>query len=164
MNKIKGEKRVFASISLFLIITFLLLININSAKAEEASIINPNQIFDYAFLSPGQSITFNATQNAAIGFHSVGVISLYNKSLTATLTPATKDATGVWWISLMGTGGKYWFDLGYGLIGPTGGLTATIDIDKTLSFGLATGGAVITTIEEYPFSFSIKVAGSSAVD
>lgn len=165
MSKIQRAKRASLSMILSLIITFLLLIHVNFAKAEEASSIKPNLGFDFSVLSPGQSITFNATQSMAVDVHNVGVISLYNKSLTATLTTTTKGATGFWWITMMGIGGKNWFDLGYGLIGPTGGLTATIDIGKGVSFGLASGGAIITSIGDsgYPFKYSIRVAGSSAL-
>jgi len=164
MSKIQRAKRVSLFMSLSLIITFLLLIHVNFARAKEVGGIDPDFGFDIATLLPGQYIEISTSQTIAFDAYGVGVISVFNNTLTATLTVSTTGASGLWWITMMGTGGKNWFDFGYGLIGAKSGLTAEIDVSPGISFGIATGGTIVTSevSSEDPFKYKIKVSGSAA--
>jgi len=164
MSKIKKARRVYLFVSAFLVITLALLIHVNFARAEGLEGISPNEGFEYGGeLLAGQSVSISTSQTTSFGSHSVVVTSILNKSLTATFTVSSKDATGLWWITLIGTGGKTWFDFGYGLIAPSGGTTASVDVYPVFSLGLATGSAWVTSdvsVAE-PFKYSIKIAGSA---
>ena len=59
---------------------------------------------DFVILFAGQYAEFLTNQTNSFGSHRVAVISLGNAKITGTFNPVTEDTTGLWWISLLGTG------------------------------------------------------------
>ena len=162
MGNVKQSKRTFVSIGSILIIAFLLLVNEDFVRAEEFEVISPNVGFDYFILLEGQSVSISTTQEAAADFHILSVSSIGNRTLTATLSMGDTDATGIWWLSMIGTGGKFWYDFKIGMI-PVSGPTAVVDVSKDLSFGFASGGLLLTSpvsVDE-PVTYSITLRGGS---
>jgi len=154
MNRAKRARKTFLPMCLSLIITFAFLIHVNFLRAEEIERIGPNQTFDFVLLLEGQTATLNTSQPAPIGAHTVGVVSIGNPTMSAELRSISSDATGMWWIMLMGTGGKDWADFAYGIV-PFAGEAAKIDINQGVSYGFATGGLILTSPP--PASYSIKI-------
>ena len=152
------------SVSLSLITALILLGNINLARAGGLGSIDPNQALDTVTLYSAQNATFSTSQTSSIGSHSVGVVSINNQALTATLTINTPGAVGFWTILMIGTGKSNWIDIGAGFVFPTGGLTAAVAVDTDLAFGLAIGSAFVisppVSVAE-PFRYSIRVAGTA---
>jgi hypothetical protein len=152
------------SVSLSLITALILLVNINLTRAGGLGSIDPNQALDTVTLYSAQNATFSTSQTSSIGSHSVGVVSINNQSLTATLTVNTPGAVGFWTILMIGTGRTHWIDIGTGFLIPSGGLTASVDVDTDLALGLAIGSAFVisppVSVAE-PFRYSIRVAGTA---
>jgi len=161
MSKCKQSKRIFLLIISFLITTLAPLILTNSVRAEEAEAITPDLGLDYFLLLEDQSVTSSTTQLLPFDFHTIWVVSIGNNTLSARLSISETEAIGLWWVSIIGTGGKYWFDYTFGIV-PVSGSTAIIDINEVLSFGLATGGIILTSpvsIED-PVRYRITVTGA----
>jgi hypothetical protein len=149
-----------ASLFLSLFITLALLIHVNYAKAGEVGDINPLQSFDYMILLEGQSASSGTSSVAPFGVHTVGVIAYGHPTLSATINVSgPNDATGLAWISLMGTGGSNWGDFAFGPI-PNSGIKATIDIGRSVSYAIVTGGVFIfspAVSAENPSKFSFSI-------
>jgi len=158
-HKRSNMKSLFMNFSLITI--FVLLIHVNFAGAGD---IDPNQAMDTVSLLSGQSASFSTTQNTPFGFHSVGVLSIKNKKLTATFTANSTGASGFWLLTMIGTGKRNWFGIGYGFTFPSGGLTAAVDVSQGISFGLATVSVFLTSpvSAATPFRYSIRVAGTAS--
>jgi hypothetical protein len=152
-------KSLFVNLSLITI--FVLLPHVNFAGAGD---IDLNQAMDTVSLLSGQSASFTTTQTTPFSFHSVGVLSIKNKRLTATFTANTSGASGFWLLTMIGTGKINWYDIGYGFTFPSGGPTAEVDVSRGISFGLATVSVFLTSpvSAETPFKYSIKVAGTAS--
>ena len=162
MNKSKQAKRIFIFMVLSLITTFVLLVHTDSVRAEEVGDINPDSGFNYFLLLEGQSVTVTTTQTTPFDFTTIGATSIGNITVSASLSITGNEATGFWWVSIIGTGGKFWYDFTFG-IAPVLGSTAIVDIDTGLSFVLATGGVALTSpvsVEE-PVTYSITLRGSN---
>ena len=145
---------------MLLTITFSLLMHTNFIRAEETEDINPNFAFDYSILLSGQSTSKSTTATTSFDIFSVGVISVGNSSLTASLD-VTSEQSGVWWLALLGIGQTAnWSDLVFGLA-PESGASAQIDINPDVGLAIAIGGIIATTpvTEEEPLSYSINVSG-----
>jgi hypothetical protein len=126
--------------------------------------IDPNQALDTVTLYSAQNATFSTSQTSSFGSHSVGVVSINNQSLTATLTINTPGAVGFWTILMIGTGRTNWIDIAAGFVSPAGGLTAQVDVDTDLALGLAIGSAFVISppvSAAEPFRYSIRVAGTA---
>ncbi|MCK5010912.1 MAG: hypothetical protein KAS98_10535 [Deltaproteobacteria bacterium] len=152
------------SVSLALIIALILLVNINLTRAGGLGSIDPNQALDTVTLYSAQSASFSTSQTSSIGSHAVGVVSINNQALTATLTINTPGAVGFWTILMIGTGRSNWIDLGIGFVFPSGGLTAAVDVDTDLAVGLAIGSVFVSSppvSPAEPFRYSIRVAGTA---
>lgn len=123
----------------------------------------PSQGLDIVTLLAGQDINSETSQTTSSGIHSVGIISIGNKSLTAKLTVTTKDVTGYWWILLIGTSSSNGIGFGYGLTYPSGGLTAVVNLDLWIGFGIVIGGvntfSSVSAAE--PIKYKINVAGTA---
>ena len=157
--KRSNMKSLFMNFSLITI--FVLLIHVNFAGAGD---IGPNQAMDTVSLLSGQSYTFSTTQTTPFGSHSVGVLSIKNKKLTATFTANSTGASGFWLLTMIGTGKRNWFGMGYGFTFPSGGLTAAVDVSNEISLGLATVTLFLTSpvSAATPFRYSIRVAGTAS--
>ena len=161
MGRFKQTERTSLIVSLFLVVVFVLFIHVNFVKAEEIEAINPNLGFDYYLLLEGQSVTSNTIQILPFDFITVGILSMGNVTLSASLSIAETEASGLWWVSIIGTGGTFWYDFTFGLV-PVSGSTAIVDVDKGVSFALATGGIIVTSpiFAEEPVEYSLTVRGS----
>ena len=162
MNKSKQAKRIFIFMVLSLITTFVLLVHTDSVRAEEVGSINPDSGFNYFLLLEDQSVTVTTTQTTPFDFTTIGATSIGNITVSASLSITGNEATGFWWVSIIGTGGKFWYDFTFG-IAPVLGSTAIVDIDTGLSFVLVTGGVALTSpvsVEE-PVTYSITLRGSN---
>jgi hypothetical protein len=88
------------------------------------------------------------------------VIAYGHPTLSATINVSgPNDATGLAWISLMGTGGSNWGDFAFGPI-PNSGIKATIDIGRSVSYAIVTGGVFIfspAVSAENPSKFSFSI-------
>ena len=145
---------------MLLTITFSLLMHTNFIRAEETESINPNFAFDYSILLSGQSTSKSTTATTSFDVFSVGVISVGNSSLTASLD-VTSEQPCMWWLALLGTGQTAnWSDLVFGLASESGA-SAQIDINPDVGLAIAIGGIVATipVTEEEPLSYSINVSG-----
>jgi len=164
MNTTKRMRITSLFLTFSLITTFTLLIQAKFVHAEEMDIVPTGGIDIDNFILAGQNVSMTSSQSTPTDTTILGVTSLFNKSLTATLSRTTSGGSGFWWIFLMGTGGRNWADFAYGLIGPGGQTTASVDIDDGLSFGLAIGSTNVTSevSSENPFKYSIQISGTSA--
>ena len=163
MNHFLIKKRVSLFASLFLMIA-LAFFQVNFARAGG---ISPNQGFDSVTLGWGQDATFTATQTTPIGTHSIGIMSIWNRELSAEFKPIMDGKKGFWTLLLIGTGGDYfvrrdrpvpqWLDIGLGVIGSEGSDIPWVDIDPIFSFGLAITTVCITSpvSPADPFKYSI---------
>jgi hypothetical protein len=158
MDKLKQAETTSLFMSLLLIITLALLIQVNSARAKEAEAITPNLGFDYFLLLEGQSVTSSTTQTIPFDLYTVGIVSIGNDTLSASLSVRETEATGFWWVSIIGTGGIYWYDFEFGII-PVSGSSASINVSKVISLALAIGGLYLTSpvSAEDPVKYNITV-------
>jgi Neuraminidase (sialidase) len=163
MSKFQRAKRTSLFVSLSLIITFALLIHVNFARAEDVEGISPNLGFDVVTLLGGQNASFSTSQTTPFDMYSVGVLSFFNKSLKAEFTSITAGESGLWWMTIMGTGGRNWFDYSFGLVFPKGYPAAEIDIGTEASIAIATGGIILFSdvSAEDPINYTIKVTGTA---
>ena len=115
MNKFKRAKMKFLLVS-SLIAASTLLMHVDFARAGGQGGIDPNQAMETVTLLSGQNFTFSTTQTTQFGSHSVRVVSMLNRQLTATIIPQSTEASGIWWIILIGTGKMNLIDIGFGLI------------------------------------------------
>lgn len=159
MRMFQRVRKTSLFLSLSLIIAFALLLHVNFARAEEG--LDPNGGFEQVVLLQGQSTgSIGTSAVAAFDVFSIGVVSIGNKTLTASLS-ITSDHTGFWWLTLIGTGGRTWFGFSFG-IAPWSGSNTQVDInDSGISYGLATGGIISTSpvTSEDPLRYSISVTG-----
>ena len=172
MRKIQRARKTFLSMSLSLIITFALLIHVNYAKAEEVGAISPNQLgIDSVILIGGQSATITVSQPLPFDLQIIGIVSIYNKVLTASFSSDMTGPDGIgglWFISLWGTGGKYGIDFAIGAAPLAGGMSADVDVDPFLSFGLVIAGTTLISppadvIAADPATYKIRIQGTSSL-
>ncbi len=160
MKGLKRAKKASLFVSLSLIAICALLICVPIAGAGEIEGINPLQTFNYMVLLDGQSATSGTSSAAPFGVHTVGVIAYGHSSLSATISVSgPRDAIGLAWIGLIGTGGRNWGDFAFGPV-PNSGITASIDLGGSLSYALVTGGVFIfspTVSGDDPARYSIAV-------
>ena len=154
---VSGRMRLVI-ISLSLMVVFGLLINGNEVQAQDN--------LKFVTLFQGQSATVSFSQEAPFGVSSVFVTSIGNRTMSANFSGSSsvsglpgQDATGFWFISILGTGGVNFFDLGGGYIPLSGGQNAIIDIGEGVSFCLATASVFLTSLGEgnTDYGFSIQV-------
>ena len=167
MRKYKQEKRIFIPLIILPLITAItLLTNTPIVRATEAETI-PNQFgSDNFLLLENQSVSSSTEQTSSSGTHTVRILSIGNNKLSASLsifvpsTEAGTDATGNWWLLLMGAGGTFWFDFKFGVV-PVTGPTAAVDISSLISVGIVTGGVTLTSpvSPENPVTYTISVTG-----
>jgi len=157
MSMFKKVKRNSLFMSLALIITFALLINLSPARAE-----NIEQDFtvgpvSFVPLLKGQSYTINLTATTAFGFHTVIVASYGNSTSRFTLQNMA-DGFGFWTTSLIGTGGRNWFDITTGFW-PYGGVAPQVDINSNIAFAVGTATYFISDPGDgFPIKYQLKVS------
>ena len=160
MKKIK-KTSLLSIFTLSLLIAFTLTLHLNFARAQDVvEGINPFGGFEFTVLLNGQSSgSISTTATAPFDVLSVGVVSIGNKTLTASLN-MTSEQSGIWWMSLAGIGGTKWADFTFGLA-PLSGPAAQIDISESVGYAIATGGVFSLTpvTEEEPVKYSITVTG-----
>ena len=156
MKRLKGFEKTPPVFAIGLIIIALLLYTAH-AIADEGE--NPNPSFRYVTLLSGNTINVVTTQITPFGVHSVFVTSIGNRTLSANISKLTDSASGLWFVSLFGTGGVKWSSASLGII-PATSPAAQIDIGREVSFALATVTLfVISPVDaENPVSCTLKIA------
>ena len=160
---VSGRMRLVI-LSLSLMVVFGLLINGNEVQAQNN--------LKFVTLFQGQSATVSFSQEAPFGVSSVFVTSIGNRTMSANFSGSSsvsgvpgQDATGFWFISILGTGGVNFFDLGGGYIPLSGGQNAIIDIGEGVSFCLATASVFLSSLgvdnegeanTDYGFSIQVR--------
>ena len=141
------------------LIIIALLFYTTPAIADESHVIKPNQSFKFVTLLQGNSINITTSQITPFGVHSIFVTSIGNKTLSANMQQITGSASGLWFISLFGTGAQEWADFSLGVI-PATSSAALIDIGFEMSFALATVSIFVTSPvdAENPVSYTLKIA------
>lgn len=119
--------RVALAVSLFLIMTFGILLGVTTVTAQETGDIAPNQSFDIITLLQGQSASLSVSQTAPFGVHSVFVTTIGNDSLGATLQSLTPNTLGWWTLIVIGARSRTFVDYSFGLV-PWSGQRAQVDI------------------------------------
>lgn len=156
MRRLKGFKKT-APVLIVSLIIIALLFYTAPAIADDGEKSNPS--FRYVTLLSGNTINVVTTQMTPFGVHSVFVTSIGNRTLTANVSNLTASASGLWFVSLFGTGGVKWTDASLGVI-PATSPAAQIDIGREVSFALATVSLfVISPVDaENPVSCTLKIA------
>ena len=158
MREDQKTKSIHLYPNLFLIVVFALLINVNFAMAEEFEGLNPHAGFDFVLLLDGQSATVSTSATTPTDVHTVGVLSIGKRVLSASLSIIGTEASGMWWISAIGNGRSMFFDFAIG-VAPYRGRSVQVMIDETVGIGLVTGGVVLIppVFAEDPVRYSITV-------
>ena len=138
--------RVDLAVSLFLIMTFAILLGVTTVTAQAAEDIAPNQSFDLVTLLQGQSATLSVSQSAPFGFHTVFVTTIGNNSLGASLAGLTPNTLGWWTVMVIGARSRTFVDYTFGLV-PWSGQRATIDIPSP-GYGLVLSTVFFTVFPE----------------
>jgi hypothetical protein len=141
--------------SLFVIITFGILLGVTTVIAQETEEIAPDQGFDIITILQGQSASVSVSQSTNYGFHTVFVTTIGNSSLTAALTPKAGAGTGWWTLMVIGARSRLFADFAFGLI-PWTGNTVTIDIPSP-GFGLVLTSVFYTVLPEGGGGYTIAV-------
>ena len=155
MKKIT-KRFLVATLSLVLISS--LSMSVTGIQAQET---DEDPGFKFVVVLQGQSSgNIDTTATTPFDMNNVGILSIGNQSLTASLN-MTSDQTGVWWIGLVGFGATVAdADFVFG-IAPLPGQTARIAVDPGIAFAFATGGvfSVTDVNEDAPINYSISVNG-----
>jgi len=159
MKKLQRTKSILLIMNIAFMITVVLLSYTLPAIADELQVITPNQSFSYVILLSGNTINISNTQITPFGAHSVFVTSIGNRTLSANLQSLTSSASGLWFISLFGTGGRTWAGFSMGVI-PATSPAAIIDIGSGVSFALATVNLFVTSSVDVdnPVSATLRIA------
>ena len=161
MKRLQEFKKASPVLTIWLIIA-LLIVTVPAA-ADDAEIPDdaetPGQSLKFVTLLSGNTINVVTTQIIPFGVHSVFVTSIGNRTLTASVQKLTDSASGLWFVSLFGTGGTKWISSSVGVI-PATSPAAQIDIGREVSFALATVTLFVTSPvdAENPVSCTLKIA------
>jgi hypothetical protein len=155
MKRILRE-RVELAVSMFLIITFGILLGVATVQAQGTEDIAPNQSFDIVTLLQGQRASLTVSQSAPFGFHTVFVTSIGNSSLSATLTNLPSNTLGWWTLMVIGARSRTFIDYSFGLV-PWAGQAVTIDIPNSTSFGLVLSTVFFTVFPEGGAGYTIGI-------
>ena len=154
MKKITNR---FMVTTLSLVLTISLCMSVTGIQAQE---LDGDRAFEFVVVLQGQSSgSIDTTATTPFDLKNVGILSIGNQSLTASLN-ITTEQTGIWWIGLVGLGAVADADFVFG-IAPLPGQTARIAVDPGIAFALATGGVFsITDVNEDALMFyGISVNG-----
>ena len=160
MSKFKGVRRIFLFVSFSLIITLGLLIHVSCA---EAGGIGPNQGFDYVTLLAGQKADIDVTQSGPFGIHTVGIVSIGNKKVKASITIGrNQNALGLWFLILSAPGGEHDYipyDTSFGLVSASEGHGTKVSTPG-VDFCLATGSILLLSPVSAadPFKYTIGIS------
>jgi hypothetical protein len=83
--------------------------------------------------------------------------------MSANVINITSTASGMWWVALIGTAPRNWYDFSYGFyigVAPHPGTGTRINVNTTFSFGLAIGALILdpgTVSAESPVEYSLQV-------
>ena len=156
MWRLKEFKKISPVLLISLIIIVLLF---ETTPAITDEVIKPSQSFRYVTLLAENTINITTSQTTPFGVHSVFVTSIGNRTLSANLQKFTDAESGLWIISLFGTGGIKWTGSSFGVI-PATSPAAQIDIGREVSFALATVSLFITSPvdADNPARYTLKIA------
>ena len=158
MRMFEKVKRNSLFMSLSLIITFALLISLSPAGAEniEDAAVTVGPV-SFVPLLMGQTADIDLTASAAFGFHTVIAVSYGNPTLSFKIS-GMRDGWGFWTTTLLGTGGRTWFDITTGFW-PNSGGGAKIDVNSNISFAVGTMTYFLSDPGAgYPIGYKLTVA------
>ena len=147
----------FLITTLSLLLTSGLCLSVTGAQGQE--LVTDND-FQFVVVLKGQSSgSITTTATTPFDLSNVGILSIGNQTLTASLD-ITSQQTGLWWIGLVSLGTVADADFVFG-VAPLAGQTARIAVDPGIGFALATGGvfSVTPVSEEEPINYSISING-----
>lgn len=150
----KTKKR-FLLITLSLALTGLLCLSVTSTQAQEQI----DGAFKFVVVLQGQSSgSISTTATRPVDIQNVGILSIGNQQITASLD-VTTEQTGIWWMGLISLGPIADADFVFG-IAPLPGKVARVAVDP-ISIALASGGVFSTTevTEEAPLNYDITING-----
>ena len=150
----KTTKR-FLFLTLSLAFTGVLCLAVTATQAQE-QIDGP---FKFVVVLQGQSSgTISTTGTTPVSIQNVGILSIGNQQLTASLD-VTSEQTGIWWMGLVSLGTIADADFVFG-IAPLPGQVARVAVDP-IGFALASGGvfSVTEVTEEAPINYDIAING-----
>lgn len=153
-------KRTMLMTAVSFICAITLCTHARQAQAAELGAISPDMSFEFAVVIQGQSAgSISSTAATPFDLTNVGIISIGNQSLSASLN-MTSQQIGAWWIALFGIGQQVGVDFAFG-VAPLLGPPAQIPIDSPIGFALATGGvfSLEPVTEEDPISYNISITG-----
>mgnify|MGYP001819517001 CR=1 FL=1 len=153
----KNITKRFLVATLTLVLTGGLCMSVTGTQAQE---LDGDMPFKFVVVLQGQSSgSIDTTATTPFDMNSVGILSIGNQTLTASLN-MTSEQTGLWWIGIIGLGTVADADFVFG-IAPLPGQTARISVDPGIAFALATGGvfSVAPVSEEEPMFYNIAVNG-----
>ena len=158
MKEQQRTKSILLILHVASMITAVFLFYSTPAGADDAQDTTPLQTFSYITLLSGNAINITNTQTTPLGVHSVFVTSVGNNTLSANMQSIANAASGLWFISLFGTGGRTWADFSVGVI-PATNPAAAIDIGSGVGFSLATATLLVTSPldAEKPVSSTIRI-------
>jgi len=111
-------------------------------------------------LLEGQSASSSTSSISSFSVHTVGVMTIDKTTLNASISVSSpRDAVGLAWVGLIGTGGMNWGGFGFGPV-PNSGIKATIDIGRGVSYGIVIGGVFIfspAVSSEDPVRYSLSI-------
>ena len=150
----KTAKR-FLFFAFSLALTGMLCLSVPATQAQELE-DNP---FKFVVVLQGQSSgSISTTATTPFDIQNIGVLSIGNQVLTASLD-MTSEQTGIWWLGMISLGTIADADFVFG-IAPQPGTLARVAVDP-ISVALATGGvfSVTEVTEEAPIYYNITING-----
>ena len=152
----KKTKKRFLFLTLSLALTGALCFSVTATQAQE-QIDGP---FKFVVVLQGQtSGSISTTATTPVDIQNVGILSIGNQQLTASLD-VTTDQNGIWWLGLISLGTTIAdADFVFGLA-PLPGQVARVAVDP-IGFALASGGvfSVTDVTEETPMNYDIAING-----
>ena len=151
----KKTKERFLFLTLSLALTSLLCFSVTATQAQE-QIDGP---FKFIVVLQGQSSgSISTTATTPVDIQNVGILSIGNQQLTASLD-VTSEQTGIWWMGLISLGTIADADFVFG-VAPLPGSVARVAVDP-IGIALASGGvfSVTEVTEEAPMNYDIAING-----
>jgi hypothetical protein len=148
----------FLLITLSLVVTSGLCMYGSTTQAQE---LDGNSPFKFVVVLQGQTTgSISTTSKTPFSLQNVGILSIGNQSLTASLE-VTTEQTGLWWLGLVSIGAVSDADFVFGFA-PLSGSVAQIAVNPGIAIALATGGVFSLTdvTEETPMLYNIIVNGT----
>ncbi len=164
MKGIQVRKGTHWLVCFSLILALAIMLNAGYTNAQE---IGPDQSFNMVTLLKGQSTgSLGVSQSIPFGFNTLGVVSVGNRSLTASLNITSREATGFWVMYVIATGPASRQPFSFGLIpwnGPSVSVNLVDPYKKRTSYALVMTTMFLTSSvsADEPFRYSVSVTATA---